>query len=104
MKKIFIMLIVIIMLFGCGIDDNDDDSCNSTTPTINEVVFYKRDCIDPDNNIFNPKHEDTFNVDDTFDVIIYATDCDMDMYTLDSSLGVYDLPKQIDVYRGYHLT
>jgi hypothetical protein len=81
----------------CGCVGEVDDSCGNTTPTINKVVFYNCGY-----DVFNPDHECVFNVGDKFDVIIYATDCDMDMYTLYSSLGIYDLPEQVGVDRGYH--
>ena len=95
MKKIFSSLFILFILFGCGIDD--DDSCRGTTPIITDVVFFT--CDSPD---FNPEHEDTFNVGDEFDVIIYATDCDLDMDILYFDLEDYDLPEQVGVDRGYH--
>jgi hypothetical protein len=95
MKKLYAILIIIFMLLSCG--GPGDDSCGNTVPTITDVVFFT--CDSPD---FNPEHDNTFNVSDEFDVIIYTRDCGLDMETLYSSLGIYDLPDQIDVYRAYH--
>ncbi len=102
MKKIFIMLIVIIMLFGCV--GETTDSCESTTPVITDVVFYT-----PTGDDFNPPHKSVFNVDDEFDIIIYATDCDLDIELLFMAYCIsncytkeYILPPQVGVDRGYH--
>ncbi len=112
MKKIFIMLIVIIMLFGCGVES--DDSCGSTVPTITKVSFHDcydcdgNECVDYENTMFE------FNIGDEFDIIIEATDCNLDMkylvitiyceddWTTPCDLLYYDLPKQMDTERGYH--
>lgn len=94
MKKLFVVFIILLVAFGCG---GIEDSGDCSTPVITNVVFYT-----PTGDDFNPPHESTFNVGDEFDVIVYASDCDLDMYILYSDVGNHYLPPQTGVDRGYH--
>ncbi len=106
MKKLFAIFIILLVMFGCGGIDAPD---SEKAPIITNVVFFT--CNDP---TFNPDHKYVFNINDEFDILIYATDHNLDMETLfiteycvNSLTTVcdtnsYELPDQVGVDRGYH--
>ena len=109
MRNLFTILTILFIISGCGVAD---DPYDRTAPVIKKVVFYT-----PAGNDFNPEHKDTFNIDDKFDIIVYATDPDLDMETLYITECYYSdlakewecsgpfpfaLPEQVGVNRGYH--
>ncbi len=70
MKNLVTILIIIFMLHGCfGADVHDLDGNDNKVPIITSVVF-----TDDDN-----KQTATFNIGDSFDILVNATDPDLDM-------------------------
>ena len=106
MKKLFAIFIILLVISGCG---GGDDPYDRTAPIITDVIIV--DIID---GIAVEKTE--FNIDDKFDILIYATDPDLDIESLfiteycPEVVGICNgpayipLPKQVGVKRGYHFT
>lgn len=111
MKKLLVVPIIVLVIFGCsGADNTTSEKKAPIIPDITDVVFFT--CNSPD---FNPEHEPVFNVGDEFDIIIYASDRNLDMEILfvtecdiSDCKGTYSgpvsyaLPAQIGAHRGYH--
>jgi Ca-activated chloride channel family protein len=106
MKK-FCIIVSLIMIIGCGGGDGDGDGQTGTAPTIDDVVLTDENFI--------PKSQ--FDIGDTVNFIVTATDPDKNMekllieqYFPNDSTGnpyygpdVIALPSQSDITMTYYL-
>ena len=90
-----LLFLLLTLLIGCNIPDNDDDESHGTAPTISDVVFYK--CDDTEKN--NPQISNSYNVGDYYYRRIKFKDSDRDIQYAHETLYILENERYI-VYDG----